>query len=421
MRIFLPLLLAACQPKGDGDDTAPAAAPPLSDAELDALSIARIKADVDLLADDSFGGRVPESAGHALARALLIDELTAIGLEPAGEDGGYTLPFDDGKVVDRFALDEDGEVVAIAASHGVDIAALLPGQDPAAADETLVLMAHYDHLGVTADGQVYNGAYDDLTGVAALLELARFLAAREGGLRRSVLFLITDMEEGGLNGARHWVNNPTVPLDDVVVALSVDPIGRGLLPDYAPLVLLGLERSPTLQDRIRELRAFSDEDVAFINRAPIPVFASDQDTFYEVEDPVPAFWFVSPGMSFYHTTDDDPETIDYGTVRAHLRFLAQIVADVGDSDARFTDEGKKDLSTDDAAEAAALLRGVLGSAALSDEERATAQDLIDTFDEAVASGEAGSSLSGTYLSAAVFLLLELTEAHPGPVPPPWPD
>lgn len=422
--VYLSLLLAlgACADKDKGADSGGAAAPepPYSDEALDAIDLTRIKADVDLLADDALGGRHPQSVGHAAARDHIIGELSEIGLEPAGEDGGYTQTFTLPEPLVRYALDADGAVVEIAADTGVNIAALLPGVDPARASETIVLMAHYDHLGVDASGDAYNGAFDDATGVAALLELARFLAASEP-LPRSVLFLITDMEEGGLNGARAWVNEPTLPLDDVVLAISVDPLGRGMLPDFAPLVLLGLERSPALRARIDALRAFSDVQVAFVNRGEIPVFASDQDTFYEPEDPVAAFWYVSPGMTWYHTTDDTADTIDYRTVKAHTRFLAQITGDIGRGEERFEDGGAAELSAEDAAEAARLLDGVLGSAELSAGEIRTATDLRDQLDEAAESGVIDTSVQGAYLSAAIFVLLDLTEAHPGEVPPPWPE
>lgn len=425
MRRWLCLALClACSSSdkpADSDSGAPEATAPFSDEALDALDLTRIKADVEFLADDALAGRHPESVGHAIARDHILAEIEEIGLEPAGQDGGYLHEFDLDEPIVRYALDEDGAVVEIAATHGVNVAALLPGGDPERSSEVVVLMAHYDHLGVTEDGDAYNGAFDDAAGVAALLELARFLVAQPEPLDRSVLLLVTDMEEGGLNGARAWVEDPTVPLEDVVMAVSMDPIGRGVLPDYAPLTLMGLERAPALRARISALREFADTDVGFVNRAQIPVFKSDHDTFYEPDEPVPAFWFVSPGMTWYHTSDDTADTIDYGTVRSHLRFLAQVVGDVGNTDERFEDMGAQTLSADDCAEAAALLEGTLGSAELTDGERTTAEDLRDTLTEAAESGVIDDGVEGAYLSAAIFLILDLTESHPGEVPPAWPD
>lgn len=421
--MFSLLLLFACGSKDSSkvpEDSATEPAP-LDDAVLDAIDLYRIQANVDLLASDDLGGRTPGSIGHAVARAHIAAELADIGLTPVGEDGAYTLPFPLELSQRRYGLDEDGAVLQIEATEGVNIAGLLPGADPDRAHETVVVMAHYDHLGVTEEGAVYNGAYDDGTGVATLLELARVFVEQGVTFDRSILFLITDGEEGGLNGAYAWTADPTLSLEDVAVAFSVDPLGRALLPDYWPLILLGLERCPELQDRVRSLARHADMDVAFVNRGPIPVFASDQDPFYELDVPVPAFWFVSPGMTWYHTTDDDPETIDYRSVRDHARFLAGLLAAFANDEARYEDQDEQELSVQDAADAAALLEGVLGSGELTDDERGELERLKAEFDEAVSTGVAGDDLQGTYLSAAVLLLLELTEAHPGEVPPPWPE
>lgn len=417
------LLLSACnKDKEPAPDDSAAPVSPLSEDVLDAIDLRRIQADVELLAADELGGRTPGSLGHAAARDHIVAAMADMGLEPAGDEGAYTVRFDmDLSHKQRFALDEDGAVYEIEVSEGVNILGLLPGTDPARSQETVVVMAHYDHLGVTEDGQAYNGAFDDGAGVATVLEIARVLIEQEVKLDRSVLFLITDGEEGGLNGARDWSSDPTMALEDVTVAFSVDPLGRALLPDYWPLILLGLERCPELQTRVREIASIADMDVAFVNRGPIPVFASDQDPFYEQEVPVPAFWFVSPGMTWYHTIDDDAETIDYRTVQDHGRFMANLITAFANDEGRHEDQGEQALSVQDAADASALLGGVLGSGELTEDEREQLLDLQADLDAAVDAGVVSDDTQGVYLSAAILLLLDLTEAHPGEVPPPWPE
>lgn len=106
----------------------------------------------------------------------------------------------------------------------------LRGADPAAASETVVLSAHLDHIGVTAnattgDDTINNGADDDASGVVAVLELARGLV--EGPRpRRSVVFALFGSEEAGGFGARYFVDRPVVPLSDIVADLQVEMIGR---------------------------------------------------------------------------------------------------------------------------------------------------------------------------------------------------
>ncbi len=421
--LFVLLTLFACQTdKADAPADDSASPPsPLSDAVLDAIDLGRIEEDIVFLTSDELGGRTPTSLGHGVARDHIVAELAEMGLEPVGDDGGYTIRFDLTLDRERFAFDDNGDVFEIVATEGMNIAGLLPGADPERAQETVVVMAHYDHLGVTEDGQVYNGAFDDAAGVATLLELARTLIEQGVELDRSILFLITDSEEGGLKGAYDWTSDPTLSLEDVSVAFSVDPMGRGLLPDYWPIILLGLERCPDLKARVREVARTADMDVTFVNRGPIPVFASDQDPFWEQDVPVPAFWFVSPGMTWYHTVDDDAETIDYRTIKDHSRFMANLLAAFANDEERYEDIGEQELSVQDAADASALLAGVLGSEELSEDERDTLGDLKAELDATVEAGVVADDLQGVYLSAAILLLLDLTEAHPGEVPPPRPE
>ncbi len=397
------------------DDTGTPDTTATDTARADALSMERIKAHVDFLASDDFAGRTPGSAGHTAAREYLLGELLDIGLSPIGAED-YVHPFPLSLDEERFTFDEAGAVVSIEADTGYNLAAVVPGTDPSLSDEYIVLMAHYDHFGVTEEGEIYNGAYDDITGVAALLELAGVLA--EAPLARSILFVITDAEEGGLNGSAAWLADAGIDLDDIAFGLSVDPLGRGLLPDYWPLLLLGLERSPTLRDRWRTLAEDADMDVAFINRGPIPIVASDQDSFYEIEQPIPAIWFVSPGMSWYHTTEDTPETIDYRTVKDHLRFLTTAITDLADDTEHHTDLGEQPLTPEDADEAIALLQGVLTSAYPTDDERGKIDDFIAGLTE---SRDDPDALQPIYVQTAFFLLLDMTQAHPGEVPPPFPE
>ena len=158
--------------------------------------------------------------------------------------------------------------------------------------------------------------------------------------------------------------------------------------------------------------------MAFVNRDPIPLVASDHDSFYEIEEPIPAFWFVSPGMSWYHTVDDDPETIDYRTVQDHLRFLAIALTDMADDVERHTDLGAQEMSEFDIDEAIRILEGVEGSTYPTDDERDQIDDFIDELEEGRADP---ASAEAVYVQTAFFLLLDITQAHPGEVPPPFPE
>ena len=134
-----------------------------------------------------------------------------------------------------------------------NVAALLPGSDPILAREHVVLTAHLDHLGVgaTINGdRIYNGAMDNASGIATLLEVARTLAASRTRPKRSVLFVAVTAEEHGLLGSRSFAGDPTVPKSSIVANINMDMF-LPLFPMKSVMVL-GLDESD-LGDRVRDV------------------------------------------------------------------------------------------------------------------------------------------------------------------------
>jgi hypothetical protein len=119
--------------------------------------------------------------------------------------------------------------VKSATSEVNNVVAVLPGAGPLA-EETIVVGAHYDHLGTRTDAagkkEIRPGADDNASGVAGVLEIARQLAARKDRQGRRVVFIAFGAEERGLVGSRHYVEHPLVPLDKTVAMLNLDMIGR---------------------------------------------------------------------------------------------------------------------------------------------------------------------------------------------------
>src|SRR5690606_36723725 len=96
-------------------------------------------------------------------------------------------------------------------------------------DQLIVISAHYDHIGIGEDGDVYNGADDDGSGTTAVLELAKVFnhSKKSGhGPRRSMLFLAVTGEEKGLLGSDYYTRHPVFPLNKTVTDLNIDMIGR---------------------------------------------------------------------------------------------------------------------------------------------------------------------------------------------------
>jgi Zn-dependent M28 family amino/carboxypeptidase len=255
------------------------------------------------------------------------------------------------------------------------------------------------------------------------LEIARVFLGGEVTLGRSIIFLFTDDEESGLDGSKAWIEDATVPVEDIVLGISADPLGRPLLPDYSPMVLIGLDRSPALEERFRELAWLSEVDVHFIHRDVVPVFSSDQDSFYNASWPVPAVWMTNPGFSFYHTVDDTAETIDYRMLLADGRFLAQVLAFFANDTERFDYLGPTEPGTQAAEDAMGLFSAVLDSDLLSESEREQAEyfqaELAGVIE--ADSMDALRHPESFFTAALYFLLFELGWAHPGEIPPPFPE
>lgn len=134
------------------------------------------------------------------------------------------------------SLDASVEMAAsLEPNRGVarNVIGFIPGNDPQLRDEVIVIGAHYDHLGygevgslAPEPGDIHYGADDNASGTAAIMELARVLAQNRERLKRSVLFVAFSAEEEGLLGAAHFVQNPTVPRENIVAMLNFDMVGR---------------------------------------------------------------------------------------------------------------------------------------------------------------------------------------------------
>jgi S1-C subfamily serine protease len=167
---------------------------------------------VDVLADDAFEGREAGSRGGRAAGGYLVEYLRASGVAPAGEDGGYYQSFEPGYR---------------------NVLAIIPGRDPELRDEYIALGAHYDHVGYGQPqnsfgpiGRIHNGADDNASGTAGLMEVIQAFTMLPQPPRRSLLFAFWDGEEQGLLGSKHWIAHPTAPVERIRMKFNLDMIGR---------------------------------------------------------------------------------------------------------------------------------------------------------------------------------------------------
>jgi hypothetical protein len=181
-------------------------------AALESITVAELQRHVAVLADDAFEGREAGSRGGHAAASYLATFFQEHGLEAAGERGSYFQPFGPGyrNVLGR-----------------------LEGSDAQLKGEYVLVGAHFDHVGygnsgnsLGPTGYIHNGADDNSSGVAAVLELIDAYRALGHAPRRSIVFALWDGEEKGLLGSKHWAAAPTVPLSGVAFALNMDMVGR---------------------------------------------------------------------------------------------------------------------------------------------------------------------------------------------------
>ena len=195
-------------------------------------------------------------------------------------------------------------------------------------DETIVVGAHYDHLGKVPNWRgrdktpvIHNGADDNASGTAGVIESARVLA-REGGLRRNVLFIAFSGEELGLLGSKHFVEHPTIPLADIRAVVNFDMIGRLSLDKF---VIFGIPSATEFDALVR--RAAEQADLKF-RAAQGMTGASDHASFYYSNIP---YLFPMTGVhQQYHTPEDDWELIDAPGATKVLTAFHQIVRELAD-------------------------------------------------------------------------------------------
>jgi len=184
------------------------------------------------------------------------------------------------------------------------------------AHESIVVGAHYDHVGlggrysVTPErtGEVHNGADDNASGTAALIEIAGAAAATPTRFPRSMVFVAFSGEELGLLGSRHYTQHPAMPLADTVAMLNLDMVGRL----RGAVDVSGFESAPSLLDDL-EAASRSAGNLAFQQEGP---GAGRSDDFPFVEAGVPAINFFTGFHRDYHRPSDDWQAVNaYGTAR----------------------------------------------------------------------------------------------------------
>lgn len=199
-----------------------------------------------------------------------------------------------------------------------NVLGLLPGTDPQLQDEVVIVSAHYDHMGIDPDGTIYNGANDNASGVAVVLEIARMWQAQGFQPKRSVLFVAWDAEEKGLLGSTQYVENPFYPLDHTAAVLNLDMAGIG-----DQLVVFGPEPIASQLGASAKALGFTP----IIDPAAASG-GSDETPFIEAGITAGgyAIYPVNEADLAYHLPEDDPQNVQPASLRTigvcSVHFLA---------------------------------------------------------------------------------------------------
>jgi len=209
---------------------------------------------------------------------------------------------------------------------GRNVLAVITGRDPVLSDQYLVVGAHYDHIGMetSPDGgrTIFNGADDNASGVAGILELAASLTSNRP--RRSILFASFDAEELGALGSLQFMKDPTVPKEKIAAMVNLDMIGRM---QEGMLVVSGYDTSPAWDELIERSNKGLDLD---IKKSAGGFGGSDHTSFYK--DDIPVLFFFTGAHDDYNTPDDDWDRINTEGEAVILEYVARIIEDIGNSD-----------------------------------------------------------------------------------------
>jgi hypothetical protein len=218
--------------------------------------------------------------------------------------------------------------VKSAPQYGTNVIGLIPGGDPKLAAETIVVGAHYDHLGTDGmggldspkEGRLWNGADDNASGTSGMLELAEHFALVEPGPKRTMIFVAFAGEELGLLGSSAYTKSPAVPLEQTIAMVNLDMIGRskegglfvggtGTAAPFDALVATAAEGSGLAVSRSASGFAPSDH-MLFTQRG------------------IPTLFFFTGIHPDYHKTTDDWDKLNYADQKKVVDLAAKVIAGI---------------------------------------------------------------------------------------------
>ena len=287
-----------------------------------------IKEDVAYLANDKLEGRQTGTEGEKIAADYLVNRFQNIGLEPKGSDGyiqSYSFkPKTDPHKEVEFTTNADSTIT------GRNIIGYINNN----AKTTIVIGAHYDHLGYGGEGSLYrekdkaihNGADDNASGVAVLLDIATRLKIKNEQSKikdkNNYLFMAFSGEEMGLLGSNYFSKNPTIDAKSMNYMINMDMIGR--MKADSTLAVYGVGTSPMFK---QTLKANNEKFKLIQNESGVG--PSDHTSFYLID--IPVLHFFTGQHEDYHKPSDDSEKLNYDGMNLISDYIFDIIVDLDDN------------------------------------------------------------------------------------------
>jgi hypothetical protein len=212
-----------------------------------------------------------------------------------------------------------------------NVVGVLPGSDPARAKEAIVIGAHYDHVGLGGHlsmspertGEIHNGADDNASGTASIIEIARAAMSQRARFPRTLVFVAFAGEERGLLGSAYYAEHPVVPIPDTVAMLNLDMVGRS----RGAVDVSGLEVSPSMEADLKAASQRIGEGLTIRREGP---GSGRSDDYNFLAHRIPAINFFTGFHSDYHRPSDDWDRIDAVGTRRVATLALELAAQIAE-------------------------------------------------------------------------------------------